>query len=252
MAEVIDPEFGTLFLATASNFYRDTVETMFHRWWNTADDAAIAAYVDAIENDTELSVLVAEGWLAPAFSLSRVAQCPPGSLGAALHRFVVDNGLAEHIAENYRALSHSLDTEGALRRMPPALRYKVLRGHQTHDLHHVVTGYPATPLGELSIQAFELAQMNYPYAAMWIATVTTHFTFVDPKLIRPAMDAIADGWAYGRRARNIQFVRLEDHYNEPLETVRARYGLTRAERPDCATPARFTPDLLVPSLRNAA
>jgi hypothetical protein len=33
--------------------------------------------------------------------------------------------------------------------------------------------------------------------------------FVDPWLIKPAMDAIAHGWSYGREARSIQFVKFE-------------------------------------------
>jgi ubiquinone biosynthesis protein Coq4 len=131
----------------------------------------------------------------------------------------------EHLAEGYRDLHESFEREGKLHRLPPVLKYKVLRGYQTHDLHHVLTGYPATPYGELALQAFGLAQMNFPYAAMWIAVVTTHMTFVDPGMTRDAMDAITSGWAFGRRARSIQFVKFEQMLDRPLAELRRKYRL---------------------------
>lgn len=252
MAPPIDPALGEKFIATAGDFYRHTVEHLFNDWWETASADAIADYVTAIEHHSEHGPLAKEGWLAPPFSLKRVSGCASGTFGAALHDFIVSHNLAEHIAEGYRQLHEQMRGAGKVRRMPPALEYKVLRGHQTHDMHHVLTGYPATPLGELALQAFQLAQMDYPYAAIWIATVTAHMTFVDPKLIKPAMDAIVDGWALGRSARSIQFIRLEDFYDEPLEDVRERFGLRRAMRPEFATPAVSTPDILAASLPQAA
>ena len=113
----------------------------------------------------------------------------------------------EHLAEGYRDLHESFEREGKLHRLPPVLKYKVLRGYQTHDLHHVLTGYPATPYGELALQAFGLAQMNFPYAAMWIAVVTTHMTFVDPHMTRDAMDAITSA---GGIAGNVEELRCLD------------------------------------------
>lgn len=248
----IDPAFAERFIATAGNFYRHTVEHLFQEWWAGANPEAIAAYVAAIESHPEHGPLAREGWLAPTFALADVAGCAPGTFGAALYHFIVDHDLAEHIAASYRQLHEDMRGAGKVHRMPPALEYKVLRGHQMHDMHHVLTGYPPTPLGELAIQAFELAQMDYPYAAMWIATVTTHMTFVDPKLIKPAMDAITDGWALGRQAASIQFIRLEACYDEPLESVRARFGLNRASSPDFATPETARPAILDPAVRSAA
>ena len=110
--------------------------------------------------------------------------------------------------------------------MPPVMKYKVLRGYQTHDLHHVLTGYPATPFGELALQAFQLAQMDFPYSAMTLATIMGHMTLIDPYLIKPAMDAITDGWAYGRRAHSLQFVKFELVLGRPLADVQ-RYDRLR-------------------------
>jgi ubiquinone biosynthesis protein Coq4 len=117
--------------------------------------------------------------------------------------------------------------------LPPVLRYKVLRGYQTHDLHHVITGYPATPYGELGLQAFGLAQMSFPYAAMWISVVTAHMTFVDPSMIQPAMDAITQGWDHGRRSRSIQFVKFEQMLDRPLADLRREYRIEAGASQSC-------------------
>jgi ubiquinone biosynthesis protein Coq4 len=69
-------------------------------------------------------------------------------------------------------------------------------------------------------------------------------TMVDPHLIKPAMDAISDGWAFGRASRSIQFVKFEYMVDQPLSEVRAAYGLLREQVPAFATPLSNTPELL--------
>jgi ubiquinone biosynthesis protein Coq4 len=138
---------------------------------------------------------------------------------------MTDNDLMERLAEGYRDLHGAFEADGKLERLPAVLRYKVLRGYQTHDLHHVLTGYPATPYGELALQAFGLAQTRFPYAAMWIAVVTAHMTFLEPSMIDPAMDAITIGWQHGRQARSIQNVKFEQMLDRPLSDVRREFRL---------------------------
>jgi ubiquinone biosynthesis protein COQ4 len=142
-------------------------------------------------------------------------------------------------------LHEEFKASGKLDTIPAVMEYKVLRGYQTHDLHHVLTGYEATPFGELALQSFQLAQQDFPYSAMTIATIMGHMTLVDPWLIKPAMDAITDGWAYGRAARSIQFVAFEAMLDRPLDEVRADYGLLRAGPGFVLdTPTTRTPELL--------
>ncbi|MCW3796896.1 Coq4 family protein [Sphingomonas sp. BN140010] len=224
MSGKIDARFGELFLRSAEDFYAYGVHLLFNDWWEAAPCDAIQVYVDAIEQHPEQGPLAAAGWFAPEIGVADLARYPEGSLGAAYRRFMTENDLMEHLAEGYRELHEAFEKDGKLNRLPAVLRYKVLRGYQTHDLHHVLTGYPATPYGELAIQAFGLAQTNFPYAAMWIAVVTAHMTLVDPALTVPAMDAITSGWALGRRARSIQFVKFEQMLDRPLRELRHDYG----------------------------
>lgn len=244
MVSPIERGFGEKFLKSIDNFYTHGVDWLFNEWWETASADAIAKYEAAILDHPEHGPLAREGWLAPDFKLASLDSYGPGTLGHAYRAFMVDNNLVEQLAAGYRARHDELVRSGKIARMPPALAYKVLRGFQTHDLHHVLTGYPATPLGELAIQAFQLAQMDYPYAAMWIAVATGHMTLVDPHLIKPAMDAIADGWALGRNSRSVQFVKFEHRLGEPLDALRAEFGLLREPCAIAVTPVVKTPELL--------
>lgn len=244
MANPIERGFGEKFLQSIENFYTHGIDWLFNEWWETAPADAIARYEAAIVNHPEHGPLAREAWLAPDFRLAMLDDCAPGTLGHAYRAFMVDNDLVEHLAAGYRARHEALELSGKIDRMPPAIAYKVVRGFQTHDLHHVLTGYPATPFGELALQAFQLAQMDFPYAAMWIAVVAGHMALVDPLLIQPAMDAITDGWSRGRRARTLQFVALEKRLHEPLDRLRREYGLDDGPVAVVNPAPERTPDLL--------
>lgn len=225
MTTQIDRSFGEKFLCSAEDFYGYGVHLLFNDWWEKAPAGAIAHYVEAIEHHPEQGPLAAEGWYAPTLKLADLDGFGPDTLGGHYRRFMTDNDLIDKLAEGYKALHQSFEAEGKLDRLPGVLKYKVLRGYQTHDLHHVVAGYPATPFGELGLQAFGLAQMSFPYAAMWVSVVTAHMTLVDPAMIQPAMDAITSGWRHGRAARSIQFVKFETMLDRPLAAIRDEYQL---------------------------
>lgn len=223
----VDRVFGEKYLTAIDDFYRYGVHLLFNEWWETAPQDAIDKYVAAITDHPEHGPLAAAAWMAPDFSLSHLADCAPGTLGAAYRDHMVTNGLAEKLAAGYADLTADFESNGKLARLPAVLKYKVLRGYQTHDLHHVLTGYTTHPFHELALQAFQLAQMDYPYSAMTLSVIMGHATLVDPWLIQPAMDAITDGWAFGRRAKSIQFIAFEQQIHRPLDEVRAEYGLVR-------------------------
>jgi ubiquinone biosynthesis protein COQ4 len=227
MIEKIDRIFGEKYLTCMDNFYDYGVHLLFNEWWENAPKDAVAKYVAAIENHPEQGQLAHKGWYAEPFSLAMLEGYAPGTLGAEWLAFMVQNNLVERLALGYRELHEEFAASGKLDNMPAVLQYKVLRGYQTHDLHHVLTGYGATPFEELALQSFGLAQQDFPYAAMTLATIMGHATLVDPLLIKPAMDAIVDGWDYGRTAKSIQFVAFETMLDRPLSDIREEYGLGR-------------------------
>ena len=110
------------------------------------------------------------------------------------------------------------------------MQFAVLRGFQTHDFQHVITGYGPDGLGEIALQAFCLAQIQFPYFGMWVAVTTTRMTFVQPHSIVPLMDAITDGWRLGRTVRNIQVERWESMLDAPVVELRERFGFAPGGR----------------------
>jgi ubiquinone biosynthesis protein Coq4 len=82
---------------------------------------------------------------------------------------------------------------------------------------------------------------------MWFAVVTGHMTLVDPHVIKPAMDAITDGWSLGRRARSFQFVKFEHCLGEQIDGVRAEFGLLREPCAIADTPTEPTPESFRPA-----
>lgn len=244
MIHPVDRGFGEKFLTSVDNFYDYGVHLLFNEWWDKAPADAVAKYVDAIESHPEQGPLAAERWYAEPFKLATLESYAPGTLGATYLAFMIENDLVEQLAVGYAELTAEFEAEGKLDKLPPLLKYKVLRGYQTHDIHHVLTGYSATPFDELALQSFQLAQMDFPYSAMTLAVIISHATLVDPHLIKPAMDAITDGWAYGRRARSIQFVKFEQMLARPLADVQREYGLGRESHVPMVTPEVRTPELL--------
>ncbi len=221
----VDRAFGERFLTSIDDYDAYGVHLLFNDWWEEAPREVIEKYVAAIESHPEQGPLAAEGWLAEPVDMDRLRACASGSLGEAYLHFIEDNGLEEQLAAGYRTLHEEMQQTGKLDGMPHVLQYKILRGYQTHDIHHVLTGYRPDPVGEISLQAFGFAQNNFPYAGMWIAVVTSHMTLLNPDLINPAMNAITDGWSFGKSAKNIQLVRFEDQLDRPLKDIQKEYGL---------------------------
>jgi len=224
---VIEQPFADELLKTFNDPDTHGVHVLFNQWWASAPDQVIADYMADFETEPDHQAFLDARYFAEPLSLDDLAGLPVGTLGRGYHDFIVDNGLEKNIAINYREFHAGLEASGHLDRMPEPLRYAVIRGFQIHDLLHVLTGYEATSSGEIALQAFCLAQLRFPYFGMWMSTVTTRMTLVDPKTIVPMMDAISDGWSYGRAARNLQFERWEEMLERPLADIRAEYRLHR-------------------------
>lgn len=226
MTVKLDRDLGERLLQCIEDYRTYDVKThLFNHWWKTAPAEVLETYVAVIEKNPTLAAYVEQGWYAPDLNMEELSHCAPGTLGHAYHVFMSAPGVAPDFIKGFSKLYEELEASGEMGELPPAMRYMILRGHQTHDIHHVVTGYPATVGGEIGLNTFKLAQMNTPFSAMWTAVLSGHVTFVDPSLTEPVMDAVADGWTYGRQAKNIQFVPFENMYDRPLEDIRREFGL---------------------------
>ena len=226
----LDREFGEKLLTCFDDPEQYGVHLLFNEWWKFAPGETIAKYSADFERVPKQKAFDEARWFAPNLSLDDLKAHAPGTVGRTYYHFIADNGLEANLATNYKALHDMMKMQGNLDRMPDNLNYAIIRGFQIHDLLHVLTGYEATPDGEIALQAFCLAQIRFPYFSMWMSVVTARMTYLDPDMIVPTMDAVSEGWQYGRATENLQFERWEEMLDRPLADVRREYGIRPPER----------------------
>lgn len=224
----LQPDFVKKMVRTFNDPDEHGVHLLFNEWWTHAPQSAIDRYLAGLLETTGADAFLAEHHFAAPISLEALGAMPDGSVGRGYCDFLVRNGLEKNLATNYMMLHRAVAAAGQLDRMPADMKYSIIRGFQIHDILHVLTGYTSSGLDELALQAFCLAQLQFPYFGMWMATTTSRMTFLRPESIVPVMDAITAGWQHGRRTPNLQFGKWEAHFAEPLAMVRERHGITPA------------------------
>ena len=225
---IVDRGFAERFLRAVDRPLEYGVYFLFHDWWANAPQRAIEAYLTELERIPGARDFLDQRYIAEPVSLHDLATCAPGTLGRGYHDFVVENQLEKNLATNYRQFNAELHDSGKLDRLPEDMSYMMVRGFQIHDIQHVLTGYDASPYGELALAAFYLAQLRFPYHAMRMAVTFGHAAFVNPGITVDAMDAICDGWARGRASRNLNFAHWEDELDTSLTALRTRFEIAAA------------------------
>ncbi|PCC67197.1 Coenzyme Q (ubiquinone) biosynthesis protein Coq4 [Nannocystis exedens] len=130
-----------------------------------------------------------------------------------------------------RAFAHQLDrnnleplviSDEMKRRLadnPLALRYTT-----THDLVHVLTGFPTTPAGEIGVFAFMIGQgFGSSSAMLWLSTVI--YSLLMPLHIPGVWHNVRVGLRMAKEAEPMLEARLEDLLPVPLTEARRRLGV---------------------------
>ncbi len=162
--------------------------------------------------------MLQERYLSPAPDVEYLASLPDGSLGKAFERYLTENKL------DPKLLRESAFIDAHYKRGDD-VGYLAERGFQLHDLFHVLTGFDTSPLGEVRVVSFTVAQIPAPYPAMIIATRPLQMVLYKPQLLPPVMDAITEGWGLGRRAKSLLGVHWEEYWEQPLIELRREYDL---------------------------
>lgn len=154
-----------------------------------------------------------------AYTLEDIAHYPDGTLGRALYEHMTKN--------NLQPFPPVHTTEDAL--------YFRRRFFQTHDIHHVLTGYPATLYGELAILGFYLGEfagkfhqnkqemMRYP--TLLVAANLLHGVLFQPDYLPGILSAFVDGWKWGHSIRSFWSVHWEEMWDRPVEDIRREFAL---------------------------
>ncbi|MBD2327328.1 Coq4 family protein [Alkalinema sp. FACHB-956] len=104
------------------------------------------------------------------------------------------------------------------------ISYLTLRRSQTHDIHHVITGFGTDLAGEIGLQAFQLAQMRSPLAIALMASAIVH-AIAQPELLNAMMQQIAIGWEMGCQAQSVFAQKWEEAWEKPVEVWRQELNI---------------------------
>lgn len=223
---MLDRTFAAEFLKTVDDSAAHGVHILFNQFWQHMSPEVRKQSVDRLYADPQLKAWVEEAWYPDDYDFESLADLPAGSLGKAFHQHIVTNNLTKEIHKGYQKYHDHLERTGVLANMPDEIKYTVLRGFQTHDFLHMLTGFDTTGLGEIALQAFGVAQTGSLYNSMWIAVTTTQAAFTRPWANPALMDAITEGWQLGRAVRtNLVTVKWERRLSEQVSDLRREYGI---------------------------
>jgi ubiquinone biosynthesis protein Coq4 len=159
---------------------------------------------------------VAQGY-PERFALADLARCPAGSLGAAFHALIVENGFDLEVLDR--------DALG-LAQLPAPHAYLNARILQCHDLWHLAAGYRTTGLHEVAISGFQAGQFGHGYSAMFLAVVVTRTAFERPEAAPLLLDTILSAWTHGRESPPLLGLDWPALWDRPVAAVRAEVGLS--------------------------
>jgi ubiquinone biosynthesis protein COQ4 len=149
----------------------------------------------------------------------RLGRLPQTSLGAAYARHLSDHGLTADARSTETLLVED-----------PEIAYLMRRLRQTHDVWHALLGLGITGHEEVLVHCFTYGQLRLPVSAMII-----FFGSIKHMVLEQRWDALRHGtleaYRAGRDAAPLLAVVWEDLWEQPLERVRATYGVRPVDRP---------------------
>lgn len=148
----------------------------------------------------------------------RLRRLPATTLGGAYARHLDDNGIT---ADYQAAATHHVDD--------PDLAYLMRRFRQTHDVWHALLGIGITGHEEVLIHWFSYGQLRLPVSALIMVFGSMKHLLLEQRwtaLRRSTREA----YRAGREAAPLLPVCWEDLWEEPLDRVRAIYGVRPLDR----------------------
>ena len=143
---------------------------------------------------------------------------PATTLGGAYARHLDDNGIT---ADYQAAATRHVDD--------PDIAYLMRRFRQTHDVWHALLGLGIAGHEEVVIHSFSWGQLQLPVSAMIMFFGTMKHMVLERRwgTLRHSM---GEAYRAGREAAPLIGVIWEDLWSEPIDHVRAAYGVQPLER----------------------
>ncbi len=173
--------------------------------------------LDLLKNNPSTNELMTTRYLAPEpYKLEELLKLPENTLGRVY---------AEHMKHYkldvvfYPEMDSKLDDD---------INYMRMRARQTHDIHHVVLGFPAEDYGEVAISAFYLSQNKIPLSGLIIGSAFFRVILKEPDRVEQLMDCIIKGWSMGKKAQYVLGIKWERYFNTDINEVRQIVGIDKS------------------------
>lgn len=143
---------------------------------------------------------------------------PATTLGGAYARHLDDNGIT---ADYQAAPTHHVDD--------PDMAYLMRRFRQTHDVWHALLGIGITGHEEVLIHWFSYGQLRLPVSALVMVFGSMKHLVLERRWTA-LQRSTREAYRAGRDAAPLLAVYWEDLWEQPLERVRATYGVRPLDR----------------------
>ena len=135
--------------------------------------------------------------------LAALTRLPDGTVGREFARYFEKNGIAPF--ESPYEVRNPVD-------------YLVKWYRETHDLHHLLTGYATDSLGEMEVQAFVLGNLGLKSAALILFFAAVARPHGLPPIWKYT-GKLRDAYRRGKASRNLFDVRYDRFLEEPVEAL---------------------------------
>ena len=214
----LDAELSEGLLESIADWSPFASVPLAHLFMEHGDPEAQQGYDEMALANPLAKQMLEDRYLSPIPDVAYLETLEEGTLGRTFGAYLTDNELdPKRLRESAFIAAH--------KKRGDDVGYLAERGFQLHDMFHVLTGYDTTPLGEVRVVSFTVAQTPAPYPALIIASRPLQAALYKPQLLPVIMDAITEGWTLGRKAKPLMPIHWEEFWERPLAELRDEYGL---------------------------
>jgi ubiquinone biosynthesis protein Coq4 len=176
-----------------------------------------------LKQDPQSAALIASRHVMPAYDVEAMRGLPKGSLG---HTYI-------RVLDGYGYDINFFPEEAFFNDLRSDADYINFRVLQTHDLHHIITGFSLDNFGEFGVVSLSVSQYNFPAFAFlnlsallmgWMnqSEPVDAATPIAERAMSPQglFEAISQGLAMGQGAKRLFAMPWESLLAEDLEQVR--------------------------------
>jgi ubiquinone biosynthesis protein COQ4 len=214
----LDPELVLSLLSALANWEQSETIAFSHDFMRLGDKEALASYDNLALANPVVQEMLEHRYLSPEPDLEYLASLPEETLGNQFEAMLRSKGLDANMLRE----SAFID---AHRKRGEDVGYVAERGWQLHDLYHVLTGWDTSPIGEVKVVSFTVAQTPAPYPALTMTMRPLQAALYKPELLPILFDAISEGWTLGRRTPPLINIHWEDFWERPLAEIQKELGL---------------------------